>query len=81
MHRSTVCANILPDDLYGDIYENIEECVKEHPNEKIVVGYCLVPDDSRIVSPDWFWHMKSAIDYAMRNYGGFNHAPIKYPII
>lgn len=68
-------------DCYGNICSDIEECNKENTDDNIIVGFYLKPDDDRIPSPDWFWDIEHAIDYANRNYGGWLHEPTNYPII
>lgn len=76
-----VCANVEDSkSVYDNIYDNIEECYREHPESNIVIGFYLKPEDDRIASPDWFWNIESAVTYANSNYGGWNKKVIYYPI-
>lgn len=34
---SVVCANDSGDGIYGDIYTEVEECLREHPNAEILL--------------------------------------------
>lgn len=77
-----VCANTEDNkSIYEDIYDNVEECYTEHSKDNIVVGFYLKPEDDRIPSPDWFWNIESAIEYANSNFGGWNKNATNYPII
>lgn len=37
---------------YGDIYDKIEDVIKEHPNEKILVGYGIMDNLNRSLSDE-----------------------------
>ena len=65
-----VCAN-NEDGVYGDIYDDAEECKKDHPNEEIMYGYCCYPKDSEKPALDWFWTLEDAIE--------FTHNPKIFP--
>ena len=61
-----VCANYDKENkYYGDIYEEVEECLKEHPNDEIIYGFHLRKDG--VETPDWFFAMDEAIYWASNN--------------
>lgn len=60
-----VCANVLPDRTYGDIYDEVEQCVQEHPEEEIRFGYYLNKENAD--TPDWFDSIDDAIAWASQN--------------
>lgn len=65
-----VCANELEEGLYGDIYTDLEECVANHPKDNIIFGYycsSLNESEETAESPDWFYSLDEAIDWANEN--------------
>lgn len=51
---------------YGDIYNTIEDCKKEHPGAKILHGYYVVPPYGyNGDTPDWFDTYEEAFTYAV----------------
>jgi hypothetical protein len=48
MHLKTVTlfANKNEDGIYGDIYSSAEECLKEHPNDVVLVGFGVMDADT-----------------------------------
>lgn len=63
-----VCANELEDGLYGDIYNNAQDCRKEHQTGNIIYGfYCerIIATSSHCEeTPDWFYHLIDAVHWA-----------------
>lgn len=60
-----VCANFDEETgAYGDIYTSVDECIRNHPNSKILFGYNLVK--TGVETPDWFSTVQYAIDWACR---------------
>ena len=57
-----VCAN-NEDGAYGDIYDDTDECRKDHPNEEIMYGYCCYPEKGDMPALDWFWTLEDAIEF------------------
>lgn len=48
---------------YGDIYNDLKEAIKEHPNEKILVGYGIIDNLNKVISDDveeWYDTYKDA---------------------
>lgn len=61
-----VCANYDEEnDCYGDIYEKVEECLKEHPGSKVIYGFYLKKNS--VESPDWFSNIEDAVQWANNN--------------
>jgi hypothetical protein len=42
----TLFANKNEDGIYGDIYSSAEECLKEHPNDDVLVGFGVMNEDT-----------------------------------
>ena len=69
-----VCANAFffheaenPEDnvyTFGDIYNRYEDVVEEHPEEKILYGFCL---EGTTESPDWFNTVEEAVHWALEH--------------
>ncbi len=59
-----VCANWDKEvDTYGGIYESLEECKKDHPDDEVFFGYYLHKDGED--TPDIFMTLDQAIVYAL----------------
>ena len=65
-----VCANNISHDdgsfpVYGDIYEQYEECKREHPNDEIIFGYYVedISINNFTETPDWFYTIEEAIEW------------------
>lgn len=59
----TVYANLPADQAYvGDIYDTLEIASAEHPDQKILAGYCVVDENGRIApeTQDWYDTLESA---------------------
>lgn len=62
-----VCANYDPRiGGYGDIYDELDECLKDHPECKIMWGF-HIRDDS-MPTPDWFPTIEDVIHW-ISNHG------------
>lgn len=59
---SVVCANDSGNGIYGDIYTEVEECLREHPNTEILYGFHLEKDG--VETPDWFDTAEEAVAWA-----------------
>lgn len=60
-----VCANYDKEvGGYGDIYDCVEKCIEEHPDDDIVYGYYLKSGDTEIETPDWFDTIEDAVSWA-----------------
>ena len=58
-----VCANYDKEkECYGDIYEEVEQCLQEHPNDEVIYGFYLRNDG--VETPDWFFTIDEAIYWA-----------------
>lgn len=64
-----VCANKIEDGLYGDIYDCIEDCEKEHPNENIIFGFYAERTNNLLgeETPDWFYSIEEAVEWCKEN--------------
>ncbi len=59
-----VCANFDEETGgYGDIYTDMEQCRKEHPKDRVIVGYYAEKEGEE--TPDWFETIGDAIVYAL----------------
>lgn len=57
-----VCANFdTKINCYGDIYNNVEDCIRDHPSDKILFGYHLT---GKTETPDWFDSLSDAVNWA-----------------
>lgn len=57
-----VCANYDKEvNGYGDIYDCVEKCLEEHPDDEVMYGYYLEGDTE---TPDWFDTIEEAIAWA-----------------
>ena len=59
------CAN-KEDDICGDIYASLDECIKDHPGDEdsTVFGFCISADSNEHLCfdiPDWFETVEEAI--------------------
>ena len=58
-----VCANYDKEvGGYGDIYDCVEKCLEEHPDDEIIYGFYLRKDG--VETPDWFFTIDEAIYWA-----------------
>ena len=58
-----VCANYDKENkCYGDIYEEVEQCLQEHPNDEVIYGFHLRKDG--VETPDQFFTIDEAIYWA-----------------
>ena len=48
---------------YGDIYTCVEDCLNDHPDDRVIYGFVLVRDDVDN-TPDWFDTIEEAIRWA-----------------
>lgn len=58
-----LCANLF-DEVYGDIYDSIEECLKEHPETEVIYGYGIFDNEMKRVadwSDDWYGSIAEAM--------------------
>ena len=68
-----VCADNISHDesypVYGDIYEQYEECKREHPNDEIIFGYYVedISKNNFTETPDWFYTIEEAIEWIKNN--------------
>lgn len=61
-----VCANYDKNIKgYGDIYTDIDECEKEHPNDKVIFGFHLRDINNVIETPDWFDSVNDAVAWVL----------------
>lgn len=58
---AVACANNISHDdgsspVYGDIYENYPECIRDHPDDEVMFGFIIKnkADTHWCVVPDWF---------------------------
>lgn len=61
---NVVCTNVW-EGTYGDIYDDIEECLNEHPDSNVIYGFHL--NHNNIETPDWFDTVKDAFDWAVNH--------------
>lgn len=60
---TVVCANMDGSTgMYGDIYDCVEECLKEHPDDEVIYGYHLSKEG--VDTPDWFDTIEEAVHWA-----------------
>ena len=72
---TVVCANNESHDdgsapVYGDIYDNYNECLADHPDDEIIFGFFIQDwegDRVKLLSiadaPDWFYRIEDAIEW------------------
>ena len=68
---SVVCANDCGDGIYGDIYTEVEECLREHPNTEILYGFHLEKMELKrrigSIPPKKLSHGRHAIEHKEEN--------------
>lgn len=58
-----VCANYdVEIKGYGDIYDEVEECLKHHPEDEVIFGFHLKKEC--VETPDWFDTVEEAVQWA-----------------
>ena len=58
-----VCANYDGEIRgYGDIYDEVEECLKHHPEDEVIFGFHLKKEG--VETPDWFDTVEEAVQWA-----------------
>lgn len=60
-----VCANLdKTTNSYGDIYTSVDTCCKEHPDDDVIYGFCVI---SEADAPDWFDTIAEAVAWICKN--------------
>ena len=67
----SVVANCTPDGGYGDIYDSVAECKKEHPEDFVLVGYVVKNPDGIVPDglEDFYETMEAALSAWEKVYG------------
>lgn len=63
----TVFANRLPDGMYGDVYDSEEATLRDHPNARIMFGYCVVHVGDGMI-PDGCNDWNDTVEEAIADY-------------
>lgn len=47
--------NMPADQQYvHDIYDNLDDAIRDHSDEPIVVGYCILTKENKLLGEDWY---------------------------
>lgn len=55
LHIQILYSNMPADQQYAhDIYDNLDEAIRDHSDELIVVGYCILTKENKMLGEDWY---------------------------
>lgn len=55
LHIQVLYGNMPADQQYvHDIYDNLDDAIRDHSDELIVVGYCILTKDNKPLGEDWY---------------------------
>lgn len=55
LHIRVLYGNMPADPPYAhDIYDNLDDAIRDHSDELIVVGYCILTKENKMLGEDWY---------------------------
>lgn len=55
LHIQVLYGNMPADQQYvHDIYDNLDEAIRDHSDDLIVVGYCILTKENKMLGEDWY---------------------------